>query len=383
MSFDTNDRRELVDGNNPVYSPTGHLIYARVGSLWAVRFDIAQLDTIGEPVPVLQGVWVGEIFAPQFTVSNNGSLIDVSGTAAAAADRSLVWVDRQGREEPKSAEPHAYNYPRMSPDGTRVALEIVDQEQDIWIWDLAGETLTRLTRDPASDYYPVWTPDAQRVLFGSNRETPPQVFAKAADGTGNVERLTDHSDGVGPLAISADGQHLVMQARNSSVADLVRMALEGDRAVEGLLKSGAVERSAALSPNGRWLAYQSDESEQFEIYVRPFPDVEAGKRPVSRAGGTKPAWSRDGLELFYLDLAPNLVAVPVGGEGAAFTHGDPEVLFPVLGYVTTQSGAYDVSPNGERFLLIKQGTADEISASPDIILIQNWHQGLLERVPIP
>ena len=234
-------------GVSPHYVSTGHLVYAAEdGSVRAVPFDAASLEITGNPVPLVESVMVKASGAAAFSISDNGRLVYLLGGGGAGAQRSLVWVDRQGREEPIAAPLRSYVYPRISPDGARVVLDIRDEENDLWVWDLAGETLTRLTVYAGSDQYGHWTPDGQRVVFSSTREGPHNVYWTAADGTGTVDRLTE-----------------------SNTPQYV---------------------NAALSPDGQWLSYQSDESGRFEIYVRPFPDVEAGRSQVSISGGRMPLW---------------------------------------------------------------------------------------------
>jgi serine/threonine-protein kinase len=381
LNLETREQVPLIPiGSQPRYAATGHIVYGTDGTLNAVPFDLARLSVTGDPVPVMEGVLTKPSFgAVEFALAQDGSLVYVTG-GETAGTRTLVWVDREGREQPLSAESRIYLNPRISPDGTRVALDVRDQENDIWIWDFAGEMLTRLTGDPEPDTNPVWTSDSQRVLFRSQREGTPQVFIKAADGTGTAEPLTDHPIGLRPFSVSEDGQHLVMQTPSATNTQLVRTALEGG-VTEVLLDSDGVEvkgRNPALSPNGHWLAYQSVELEQPQIYVRPFPDVGASWWQISTAGGIQPAWSPNSQELFYRDPTPSLVAVPVRGEGATFTWGNPEVLFETQGYVTGQGRSYDVSA-GDRFLMVKLG--DETGTLPDIILVQNWFEELTRLVP--
>jgi len=339
------------------------IIFARDNALWAVPFDADRQEVTGLPVPVLEDVPVSNNSGyDQAAVAKNGTLMYLAGSLN-ISNRLLVWVDRDGTEEALATEPGRYAVPRVAPDGTRVAIEIFEQQAgDIWTWDFARETLTRLTFEPAIDDEPIWTPDSQRVLFGSRREGTIQVFAKAADGTGSVDRLTDHPLGIYPLAVSPDAQYVVMQTDTAEETGLKRMALEGDGVVEELLASNANERAAAFSPDGRWIAYQADESGRNEIYVRPFPDVDAGKWQVSTTGGTQPVWSPDPdrQELFYTDPASSLVAVPVRGEGATFAHVNPEVLFDGTAYVLNPNFRfYDVSPDGKRFLMIKVNSVEE------------------------
>ena len=389
VNLETREQKILIpEGHSPRYASTGHLVYAARGALRAVPFDLQRLEVTGNPVPLVDDLAVKQSGAANFGISEDGGLVYTTGAETGGEQRALVWVDRQGREEYVPAEPRAYLYPRISPDGARVALDIRDEDNDIWVFDVLREALTRLTFDPAGDTYPVWAPDGGRVLFSSAREETIQVFSKASDGTGSVERLTDHPGGATPFAVSPDGQQLVMGVPSEpAVSDLVRVPLGTSGDVESLLESAAIERNATLSPDGEWLAYQSNESGRYEVYVRPFPDTGAGRWQVSRAGGIQPAWNPNGQELFYSDLTPSLIAVAVRADGATFSLANPEALFETRGYFAVNNSAigraYDVSPDGERFLLIKQDPTDENAALPRVILVQNWFEELNARVPVP
>ena len=382
-SLNTGERQSLLDGTSPRYVSTGHIVFARENSLWAVPFDAGRLELTGDAVPVLEDVVVGFTGFAQFTVATNGTLVYVRGTLAPPTARTLVWVDREGREESVTAPPRAYQYLDISPDGTRTAVSLQDQERDVWIWDFGRETLTRLTFDPGIDSFPVWTPDGRRVVFASTRGGEgPNLFWRLADGTGDVERLTESATGRQfPQAFSPDGTRLVLQEQVTDTGrDLVMLALEGERAATGLRRTEFSEQSADVSPDGNWLAYDSDASGQFEVYVRPFPDVDTGQWQVSTDGGFKPVWAPGGGELFYLAPGGRMMAVTVQSDGT-FAPGNPEVLFEGSYLPGTTGRAYDISPSGDRFLMIKR-LADD-SAEPEITLVQNWFQELTERVPVP
>ncbi len=376
----------LAGGSQARYVATGHLVYGADGTLWAVPFDLARLEVTGDPVPLLEGVMTDPLGAVQFSLSASGSLLYAVGDAQGFLSRTLVWVDRQGREEPLAAPPRAYTYPRLSPDGTRVALDVRDQEQDIWVWDLARETLTRLTVDPGEDRYPVWTPDSTRVVFGSTADGQPNLYWQAADGTGTVERLTESANIQWGYSFSPDGESLVFrESRPDTRVDLRVLSLTGDRGTETLVATEFQELNAELSPDGRWMAYQSDQSGRGEVYVRPFPNVDDGQWLISTGGGTNPLWAPDGRELFYLGGAA-LMTVPVQTE-SSFAFATPEVLFETDDLVTSGIGRpYDVSPDGQRFLMIKEGGgeggAEDASAPPQMILVQNWHEELRRLVPV-
>ena len=327
LNLDTGEETVLLPGSNPHYSPTGHIVYGAAGALMAVGFDLARLEVTASPVPVLDGVVIKDSGAVDFSLAEDGSLVYVAGaaTAGGTAQRTLVWVDRQGQEEPLSAPPRTYNTPRLSPDGTRVALEVRGRERDIWIWDLARGTLTRLTFDPANESGAVWTPDGRHIAFGSELSGSTNLFWKAADGTGSVERLTDNPNNQFPQAFSPDGRLLLfLEGHPDTGADLAVLSMEGNRPTEPLLVTEFNERNSALSPDGRWMAYESNASGQNEIYVRPFPDVNQELLQISTGGGTQAVWAPDGQELFYRSNT-GLMVVPVERE-PSFATGVPELM---------------------------------------------------------
>ena len=385
QSLDSEEKKVLIEGGRDArYLATGHLVYVLDGTLLAVPFDVDELAVTGSAVAILEGVRTGGTAsaAAQFTVSDTGSLAYWPGTEES---RTLVWVDREGREESIAAEPRGYAYPRISPDGSRVALDLRERETDIWIWDFARETLTRLTFDSGSDMYPVWTPDGGRLAFTSNRDDPGEarLYWKSADGTGSVERLTESGTSQFPTSATPDGARLLFDfsSAEDSSAEGSRLRqqlgiLSFDGAPEPLLATEFSDRNAEISPNGQWVAYESNAFGRYEIYVRPFPDVEAGKWLISKGGGTRPLWSRDGRELFYLTPNATLMAVDVETE-PVFAHGNPKELFG--GYYSGYAGrTYDISPDGKRFLMIKRDTS---GAGTELILVQNWTEELKRLVP--
>jgi WD40-like Beta Propeller Repeat len=201
----TNQQKILIRGGSQAeYVDGGYIVYTAGGALRAVRFDPARLEVLGDPVPVLEQVQSAVSGAAQFAVTHTGALVYAPG-GGVVANHSLVWVSRQGREDPIKAPPRAYYYPRLSPDGSRVAVDIRDQENDIWVWEFSRETLTRLTFDPGQDEYPVWTPDGRRVAFASTRAGSFNLFWQAADGTGTADRLTTSPNIQYPFTFTPDG----------------------------------------------------------------------------------------------------------------------------------------------------------------------------------
>ena len=384
LSLDTGERRILVEGNMPKYARTGHLLFVRDGMVWAVPFDSDQLQTQGEPVPMLGGVATNRFGFASYDLSLDGSLVYRSGTSSSGR-RTLRWVDRNGTEEPIAMPAGAYFDPRLSPDGTRVALALEDEGNlDIWIWDLVRETRTRLTFDDADERYPLWTPDSQRVAFFSDRDGAGDVYWKAADGTGQVERLSGLPDRTAiPFSWSADANSLLLSElamTGTTNYDIGILSMEGDRPWRPLLRQDFQEVEPVVSPNGRWMAYISNESGREEIYVRPYPDLQTGRWPVSTNGGASPIWSRDGRELFYR-WGGRISSVSVEA-GETFKAGVPETVYEGT-FFNDLGPQLDVDHDGQRFLVIKdvESTREEIPQELHIVL--NWFEELKEKVPVP
>ena len=263
--------------------------------LFAVPFDVEVRQVTEGPVPLIEGVRQTGLVTngvAHFSVAATGSLVYVPDSADGNTVVTLTWVDRDGDEEPIPAPPRAYEHPRVSPDDTQIAVDITEGDNtDVWIWDLARETLTQLTFHEAVDDYPLWTPDGEHVVFQSTREGG-GVFWKAADGTGQVERLKDGA--ARPQAWATDGRLIIDQGQDVGV-----LTMDGERTVEMVLDAEYPEMGPALSPDGRWLAYHSDETARSLVYVRPFPNTDDGQWRVSPDFGRHPAWSPDGRELFF------------------------------------------------------------------------------------
>ena len=386
LDLTTGHYKTLIHGGSQAeYVEPGYLVYALAGTLRAVRFDPAKLDVLSDPVPVVESVTTLASGAAEFSVSRQGALVYVPG-GATGGTRSLMWVTRQGHEDPIAAAPsRGYISPRLSPDGTRVAVYIADQQSDIWILDLAHQTLTRLTDAPSIDQYPVWTPDSRRVIFSSNRAGITNLFWQAADNTGTVDRLATSPSAQFPISISPDGTRLIVrETATKTGADLRVLRLDASatapappRQTEPLVQTTFNEDNGEISPDGHWLAYQSNEGGQFQISVRPFPNVDSGHWTISTTGGTKPLWARTGKELFYIDGTSAVTSVPIQTV-PTFSNGTPTKVFEGRYYTSASSRTYDVSPDGQRFLMIKATSNDQ---APSMVIVLNWLEELKARLP--
>jgi serine/threonine-protein kinase len=378
----------LRGGSHGHYAASGHLVYVAAGALRAIPFDLSRLETHGTAVPVLSRLAAKATGTADLAVAADGTLVYLDASSSFTANaRTLVWVDRSGKEEPVAAPPRTYVTPRTSPDGTRVALSSLDEEQDLWVWDLRRAMLTRQTVDPGLDWFPAWTPDSRRIVFSSNRGGGQNnIWWQAADGTGAAERLTtnDH-DQQFVNGITPDGKAVVFAEVGLSTmgTDLMQLMLDGTHRVTPLLRTKFDERNGIVSPDGRWLAYDSNSSGSFEISVRPFPNVGGGQWQVSTAGGTRPLWARSGKELFYLGADGTLWRVPVEASGATWNAGTPMKLLERRYYNgdgASGGRAYDVSPDGQRFLMIKAPATDAGAAPPALIVVQHWDEELKRLV---
>jgi serine/threonine-protein kinase len=264
-----------------------------------------------------------------------------------------------------------------------LALDIRDQDQDIWVWNLAGHTLTRLTFDPGTDQYPVWSRDGRTIVFGSPREGSVSLYRQSADGSSAAERLTEAVGEQLSYAMTPDGTALVFRQITPQGSSLSMLALDGGGRTTTLLEERFELRNADISPDGRWLAYQSNETERTEVYVRPLSNPDSARWQISTGGGIQPLWSRDGRELFYLDLEGVLMGVPVQLSAAAFSGGSPTRLLERAYFANFLAGRnYDVSPDGRRFLMIKEGEDDAATATTsDLVVVQNWFEELTRLAP--
>jgi serine/threonine protein kinase/Tol biopolymer transport system component len=380
LSLETGESRELLEGSTYIYQaqilPTGHLVYAQSGGLWAVPLDLSRLELTGSPVSVLGGVHevTRAVIGPiaYFAAADKGSLAYVPGRATGGT--SLAWVDREGREIAWKEEETLQN-PRLSPDGSRVAMTLASREgRDIWVYEIDRGARTRLTFG-GMNTEPIWSPDAARIAFASGTDL--DLKSVPADGSASAEVLLQKKENQLPTSWSPDGRTLAFYEINPDTArDVWTTTLDGQGEPTPVLVTEFNEHSPMFSPDGRWLAYVSDESGREEIYLRPFSGPGA-KHPVSTEGGREPVWSADGSELFYRS-GDKVMAVAVETE-PDLTTGTPRVLFegPYVMYLGGGNN-YDVSPDGRRFLMIRR----ELGPAPrQINVVLNWAEELKRLVP--
>ena len=378
LSLESGEYEVLVSGgSHPRYVPTGHIVYSVGGTLRAVGFDLDSLTVTTDPVSIVDNVLTGPDRVATFAVAQDGSLVYVRGSGGGRVGVvTLAWVDRDGREDSLAAEPDRYSSPRLSPNGTRLAMTVDDDAggSDIYIYDIARNNFTQFTFTDGGECCPVWTPDGKRVVFLSTRDASGNLYLKNADGTGEVERLTKSDDNQMPHAWSADGDTLVLWNTN----DLHTWSSDSAPTSTPLFETEFTENRPSISPDGRWIAYESDEDGAFNVYVQPFPDVGDGKWKVSTQGGINPVWSPDGDELFYVS-GDAMMVVPVTSD-PTFQHGNPEVVFEGRYDFGGFGRVFDLLPEGTRFLVKKPADA-QTDAPLDLVLVQNWFEELTRLVP--
>ena len=378
LDLSTGTHEILLEGIFARWAASGHIIVVRAdGSLVAAPFDEKTLELTGPVTPLLEGVGVEVQGTTDLDVSDTGTLVYAAGEALAeAGSDQIVWVTRSGAtEEIDPGWTGNFLSPSLSPDGTRLALEIVEgAESQVWIKQLDRGPLSKLTFE-GSNRRPAWTPDGETVLFGSDRDGTEATFERRADGSIESEFLMEGVGAMNEVVVSSDGRWSVYR----DGGDLYAQRRGEDGEPVPLVVSEFGDLAPALSADGRWLAYVSNESGQFEVYVRPFPNSDQGKWLISTDGGFEPAWAKDGLELFYrrADAERQMVTVEIL-TGSTFIAGDQQVLFPTGGFRWDPNHRqYDVSADGERFVFV---TLSGSGADGQLITVENFFEELEQRV---
>ena len=379
----TRQKKTLIEGGtSAVYSPTGHIVYAKAGKLFAVPFDLQRREVTGAPMEVLDGVMMsGNTGAAHFSLSARGDLAYVPG-ASDGGNRTLVWVDRSGNTEAVPLPPASYLYPRISPDGRSLAVEIEGPNHDFYFYDFARTVLSKVTTDGMS-HDPVWSPDGRQVAFRSWQTGGMTMWLMPSDRSAPAKRLDPSGTRQSPVSFSPDGKFLTFDQKDPQTRDDVFvLPLDGSHAPMAVAQSRFGEGSGKFSPDGRWIAYSSAESGRPEVYVQAFPGPGL-KLQVSKDGGTDPTWRRTGGELYYRSgdkmmavsvttspefkaAAPRLLWVGAYSSGTGSSCGMPGVA----------SSSYDVSADGQRFLMVREDLPADASR---IVVVLNWAEELKAR----
>jgi len=380
LPLNTGQWRELGPvGRAAQYVSTGHLLFVDWDSLYAVPFDLDRLALAGAPTLMIDSLGEDHLTGGprvHFSVSTNGSLAYVPN----ASKQRLIWVDRTGSVVPLrdelASDAYSFMYPRLSADGSQLTLGHEDAR--IWIYDLERGSRKLLT-NRSFNYAPVWTPDSKRIAFASYLPGSVDILWRAADLSDEATTLLeDRGHREYPASWSRDGSSLVfMETTPTTAHDIGVVNLNGS-SVSQIAATKASEKSARLSPDDRWLAYESNQSGPFEVYVRPFGRP-GGIETVSTNGGNTPVWSRDGSELFYFE-GNSLMSVAVNTARPTFTMGTPTKLFEGNFKSSLGIGAnYDVTPDGQRFIMIELVKSETITRQINIVL--NWFEELKRLVP--
>ncbi len=393
LRLDTGEWHVLFqDAADARYVRTGHLVFLRQGTLMAVRFDLAKLEAIGQPVALVENVMQAfglsygnhHIGAGQLGISDTGSLIYAPGGVPPPRSNSLVWVDQRGIEQPAAALQFPFYAPRLSPDNQRIAYTTIGPEWQVYVYDLGRGTNSRLTGEGWT-FYTIWTPDGKRLLFSWGKSTADSLFWQPYDGSLPMERLTTSEYGQRPGSWSSDGKTVAfVDYHPDTGSDIAMLDVRSGR-VTPFLNSQFNERYPEFSPDGHWIAYTSDESNRFEVYVRPFPGP-GMKQQVSSEGGSEPLWARNGKQLFYRlyrrqnQVQTQVWVVDVRTDGG-FAASKPRLLFEKSGYSDGYPiRTYDLSLDSQRFLMVK---LEQMKATPitEMTLVQNWFGELKRLVP--
>ena len=382
FTLDTKRRKTLVQGGfSARYSPTGHLVYARGGNLYAVPFDAKALEVTGSPVKVAEGIFMStNSGSAYFDVSRAGALAYAVGKAE-GGERTLAWVDRQGKSTPLSLPVRSYLFPRISPGGKQIAFELEGVNHDPYAHDPDRGVTTKMTTDGVS-HAPVWTPDGKRLAFRSWKAGTMTMWWMPADRSGPEERLTKVGARQSLVAFSPDDRYAAFNQMETdgTMTDLWMLPLTGDRTPRPFVKSKFTEGSGRFSPDGRWVAYCSNESGRAEVYVQTWPEP-GPKIQISSEGGDDPIWSRNGRELFYRN-GDKMMVVSVATQ-PTFRASKPQPLWEghyshgmssSCGPPGTTSANYDVTSDGQRFLMVKDLDQDAISTR--IVVVLNFAEEL-------
>ena len=378
------------------YLPSGHLVYVHQGTLFAEAFDLAGLEPTGQPVPAIEGIsgYPGaggggfqSSGSAQVAWTETGTAVYLAGETV-PDEAPIQWMDRTGKVTALRTTPANWSNPAFSPDGRRLAVDIGTTQADVFVYDWARDTLTRATFDASADAKPVWTPDGRRIVFRSNRNKNFNLYWQRADGSGDVQRLTDGQDSHAPASWHPSGKFLAFfEARPQTLNDLMILPMEGDEASGWkpgkptvFLSTPFNETEPMFSPDGRWMAYQSFESGRFEVYVRPFPEP-GGKWQISTDGGVFPTWSRTRREILYAGPDNRLMVASYTAEGESFNADKPRVWSERRFMPLPRQRSFDLHPDGERFVVAAAPEGDSALKQDKLVFIFNFFDELRRIAP--
>jgi serine/threonine protein kinase len=386
QSLRTGERKIIRAGRDARYLPTGHIVYAADNTLFAMRFDVNRLEAVDAPIPVAEGLRFATSFpgmtgTANYDISSNGVLVYVQGSASAPVLRRLVAVDRSGNAEPLVTQMHDYWRPRISPDGSRIAVEVDDEAgAQLFIVNVKAGTATPLNTGGSNVYCCSWTFDGRFVIYRDDREDGYGLFRQPPDGSDSPQLLYRATEDLMPGDVSREGVLVFASGEQTGRRSILTIRI-GEPTAMPFLVTPALEHMPTFSPDGRWIAYASNESGRSEIYIRPYPPSDKPARRISDAGGTAPLWSPRGSELFYRSAAGNMMAVPLQAD-TAIPAGRAQELFRAQGRFrfSGNTAAYDVEPNGQRFIMVTE-PENAVPARQQIVVVRNWFEELNRLVP--
>ncbi len=369
-SLDSRKSRILLHARSNASYAAGYLLFVREQTLMAQRFALDRLELTGEAFPIVKKVqYQAGYFRGVFSASENGVLAYQEGGSYARS--RLLWFDRKGKQVGSVGEPGGYFNAALSPDERKMATDLFDPEAgtgDLWIYELANGVKNRFTFGAGENFLPIWSPNGSHIVFASNRKGHTDLYQKTAASGGSEEELLVSNTDKEPTDWSPDGRFIAfneLDSKGKTKEDLRILPLFGDRKPFAFLESPANEVNARFSPDGRWVAYVSDESGRNEVYAAPFPGANA-KWQISAAGGDEPRWRHDGRELFYMSADGKMMAAEMKTSGSALEVG---AVLPLFATQSKSVGSlYDVSADGQRFLI---NSVEEKESSP-ITLVVNW-----------